>query len=95
MEVLAKGVGVSRPTVSQHLKVLREAGLVMTWHLGTNAEFPTKVDVCFKDIGGGRAPVTLTHSGREIWAEKADELRSNYNGGWVPVFESQFATACT
>lgn len=26
--VLAKGAGVSRPAVSQHLKVLREAGLV-------------------------------------------------------------------
>lgn len=68
--------------------------LAMTWHPGNNADMPTKVEVIFEDQPGGRAKVTLTHSGWEIWGEKADDMRDGYNGGWVLVFETQFANAC-
>ena len=35
MGELAQGLPVSRPAVSQHLKVLKEAGLVTDWAEGT------------------------------------------------------------
>ena len=69
--------------------------MAMTWHPGTNAEYPTKVEVKFEELSNERTRVTLTHSGWEVWAEKADEMRSNYNGGWVTVFEDCFGQACS
>src|SRR3954447_21047975 len=45
---LAQGVDVSQPTISQHLRVLREAGLVTTRRRGTQ--------ICYSlDAGGVRA----------------------------------------
>lgn len=68
--------------------------LAITWHPGTNKDHPTRVDVVFETVGDGRTKVTLTHSGWEVWADKADEMRDNYNGGWVAVFERGYAKAC-
>ena len=67
--------------------------LALTWHPGTNTDSPTKVEVRFEDVADG-ARVTLTHSGWEVWAEKADDMRNGYNSGWVRVFEELFAGAC-
>jgi DNA-binding transcriptional ArsR family regulator len=41
---LAPAVGVSEPTVSHHLKVLREAGLVEGTRLGTNVYYRANRD---------------------------------------------------
>lgn len=73
-----------------------EAGrkLAITWHPGTNKDYPTRVDVVFEALSEDRTQVTLTHSGWEVWAEKADDMRENYNGGWVIVFETRYAGAC-
>lgn len=76
--------------------LIYEAGthLAMTWHPGTNGDSPTRVDVWFEDLPDGRAKVTLVHSGWEIWADEASDMREGYNNGWVFVFENCFATAC-
>jgi len=64
-----------------------------TWHPGNNADFPTRLDISFEDEAG-QARVTLTHSGWEIWADKADEMRGGYDGGWAVVFAERYAAAC-
>ena len=66
----------------------------MTWHPGTNVDSPTKVEVTFSEISAAKTLVTLVHSGWEVWAEKADDMRNGYNSGWVIVFEERFANAC-
>ncbi len=68
--------------------------LAMTWHPGSNGDNPTRVDVEFEALDDARTKVTLTHSGWEVWADKADTMRDNYNGGWVLVFETRYAQAC-
>lgn len=59
--------------------------LATTWHPGNNAGNPTRLDVSFEDIGAGKSRLTLTHSGWEVWAERADEMRGSYDGGWDHV----------
>lgn len=68
--------------------------LAMTWHPGNNSDNPTRVDVAFEDLAGGRAKVTLIHSGWEVWAGEAREKRDNYDTGWDFVFGTRFADAC-
>jgi DNA-binding transcriptional ArsR family regulator len=41
---LAEGLDVSRPAVSQHLKVLREAGLVHEQRAGTRRIYSVEID---------------------------------------------------
>lgn len=68
--------------------------LAITWHPGNNKDNPTRVDVVFVDGGNDICRVTLTHSGWAVWADKADEMRGSYNGGWDLVFGVRFAQAC-
>ncbi len=70
-------------------------GFSMTWHPGASADQPTEVAVTFDDLPEGRCRVVLTHSKWENLGDKADEMRGNYNGGWVHVFEERYAQACT
>lgn len=66
----------------------------MTWHPGTNEGHPTEVRVEFEAAGPDRCKVTLTHKGWEIWAEKAAEMRENYNGGWAGLLDQFYSNAC-
>ncbi|WP_422048000.1 SRPBCC domain-containing protein [Shimia sp.] len=63
----------------------------MTWHPGSDPASPTEVSVTFEDLPGGQCRVALTHSNWENWADRADEMRGNYNGGWDHVFGTCFA----
>lgn len=74
------------------LEFERGKTLSMTWHPGNNADHPTQVTVTFEDTSAG-ARVVLTHSGWEIWADKAADARGNYDGGWDVVFGSCFRQA--
>ncbi len=67
--------------------------LAFTWHPGTNRDKPTRVEVTFLDSGAGRALVTLTHSGWDIWAEDAPDKRSGYDSGWDHVLGACYVTA--
>ena len=68
--------------------------LLMSWHPGSNKSNPTRVQVTFEDIPNGGCSVTLTHSGWSVWADKSDEMRENYNGGWNVVFGDRYMAAC-
>lgn len=65
-----------------------------TWHPGNNKDHPTRVDVTFEPAEGGACRVTLRHSGWETWANKANEMRTNYDTGWDFVFATQYSAAC-
>ncbi|MEZ5912605.1 MAG: SRPBCC domain-containing protein [Paracoccaceae bacterium] len=65
----------------------------MTWHPGNNKDHPTRVAVLFEDMPDGGCRVTLTHSGWEAWADRADAMRENYNNGWDAVLARFIAAA--
>lgn len=67
--------------------------LAMTWHPGNNADNPTKVEVAFAALDGGRTAVTLTHSGWGVWGETAQDRRGNYDSGWDFVLGECFVPA--
>ncbi|TCL08634.1 uncharacterized protein YndB with AHSA1/START domain [Shimia isoporae] len=75
------------------LEYVLGARLVITWHPGTKAENPTKVAVDFEDVPGGQCRVTLTHSGWERWADRAEDMRRNYDSGWDFVLGERFVSA--
>ena len=68
--------------------------IAFTWHPGNNKANPTHVEVVFEDAADDRARVTLTHSGWEAWAERAGEMRGNYDRGWDVVFGQCYTAAC-
>lgn len=68
--------------------------LAMSWHPGSDPGTATRVEVVFTDLPGAGARVVLTHSGWEVWAEQAAELRGNYEVGWGAVFADRYAGAC-
>ncbi len=69
----------------QHLRI--------NWHIGTSPDQATTVDVAFLPAGRG-TKVVLTHSGWEVLGHRGEEMRKNYDSGWVYVFEDRFAAAC-
>jgi len=68
--------------------------LATTWHPGANKDAPTRLDIEFHALPNGHCRVTLTHSGWEIWADRANEMRGNYSTGWDTVFGQCFGPAC-
>ena len=66
--------------------------LRLAWHINVPESQATMVDVRFVQTSGG-TQVELTHSGWEVLAEGADDMRESYNKGWVGVFEVAFAEA--
>ncbi len=66
---------------------------VMTWHPGGSRDTQTEVAATFADTGDGACRVTLTHTGWHVWAEKAAEMRENYNSGWDHVFGECYVSA--
>ena len=65
-----------------------------SWHPGNNKDEPTRLEVEFAEGEDGTCEVTLTHSGWEIWADRAAEMRENYNNGWDFVFGQRFVAGC-
>jgi uncharacterized protein YndB with AHSA1/START domain len=60
------------------------ASFAMAWSPGSDPAKATHLDVSFAADGDGTR-VELVHSGWEILAEKAQESRDNYDGGWPTV----------
>lgn len=67
--------------------------LVLAWHVMSTEDQATKVEINFIPNGDGTR-VELIHTGWEIMEDGGQQARENYNGGWVKVFEVQFAGAC-
>lgn len=66
--------------------------LQLAWHIGVPESQATMVDVRFIPTASG-TQVELTHSGWEVLAEKANDMRAGYDGGWVGVFEVAYKDA--
>ncbi|MBX3287001.1 MAG: helix-turn-helix transcriptional regulator [Actinobacteria bacterium] len=64
---IVEAVGLAQPTVSQHLKVLREAGLVSVRAEGTRRVYRLRPDA-FVELDEWLAPY------RRIWAGRLDDL---------------------
>ena len=68
--------------------------LSLAWHIGKPADQASFVDVTF-EAAGDMTTVTLTHHGWEVFGDEAANMREGYNNGWVHVFETCFAGACS
>lgn len=66
--------------------------LRLAWHIGVPESEATFVDVSFTPTSSG-TQVELTHSGWDVLAEKAGDMRAGYDGGWVGVFEVAYKDA--
>ncbi|MEP2530072.1 SRPBCC domain-containing protein [Shimia sp.] len=70
------------------------AGFEMTWHPGQGADMATRLALQFEANGAG-TQVTLTHSGWDVMAEKAEEMSQHYSTGWDHVLGTCFCGAFT
>lgn len=59
-------------------------GFTIDWYVGRSPEEATQVEVRFLPAETG-ATVELIHSGWEVFAAKAEEMRGGYNQGWDSV----------
>ncbi len=58
--------------------------VAFTWHLDRDPSGAQRVEVRFTAEGEGTI-VELTHRDWEVFAERAEEVRGNYDGGWDGV----------
>jgi len=58
----------------------------MAWSPGSDPEQATRLEVRFAAEGEGTR-VDLEHTGWEILAERAQDSRNSYDGGWVTVLD--------
>ena len=64
----------------------------MDWYVGRTRDEATQVDIRFLPNADGTT-VELTHTGWEVFAEKATVMRKGYNGGWNSVMAQLTAAA--
>ena len=55
--------------------------VVFSWHPGGEPDTATEVEITFSDRDG-KTKVVVTHSGWEMFGEKAEETRGGYDKGW-------------
>lgn len=67
---LVEALGLAQPTVSKHLRVLREAGMVTVRPEGTQRLYGLRPD-------GLRAATAWLAPFREIWADRLDALETH------------------
>ncbi|PIB24807.1 hypothetical protein BFP76_06440 [Amylibacter kogurei] len=68
--------------------------LALAWHINLEPKDATFVEVTFEPSSTGTT-VTLKHYGWEAFGDKAQDMHDGYNAGWVGVFETAFANACS
>lgn len=65
--------------------------LVHSWHVSTDPERASEVEVRFVALGPSKTRVTLEHRYWERMAgEQAQQVRDNYDNGWNGVFVERF-----
>ena len=62
--------------------------LGFTWHIYGGPHEATNVVVSFERIDDARTRVTVTHSGWERLAERAEELRAGNRAGWTALLDA-------
>jgi hypothetical protein len=65
--------------------------LVHTWHVSTDPDHASEVELRFEPLGASRTRVTLEHRHWERMAgEQAQNMRDGYDNGWNMVFVERF-----
>lgn len=64
--------------------------LVHSWHPSHPGVRETEVSVTFTALGDDATQVTLEHRGFEVFGDRADGVRSNYDKGWAMILGSCF-----
>jgi hypothetical protein len=65
--------------------------VVHTWHVSTDPEHSSEVELRFAALGANRTRVTLEHRHWErMLGERAAVVRGNYDKGWEGVFVKGF-----
>ncbi len=65
--------------------------LVCRWHLATDPEHATEVEVTFAERSDGTTQVDIEHRGWEAFGDQAEERRDRNQAGWggvVPLFRA-------
>ncbi len=65
--------------------------LVHSWHPAHPGVRETEISVTFTALDKGTTQVTLEHRGFEIFADRAETMRSNYDEGWSVVLGTHFS----
>ncbi len=68
--------------------------IALNWHINAPESEATLVEVTFTDNKDGGTKIVLVHSQWQVLGEKAEQMRSGYDSGWVGVFEVAFQGAC-
>jgi uncharacterized protein YndB with AHSA1/START domain len=68
--------------------------VAFTWHPGDGPERVSHVSVTFLDEGG-KTRVRLEHTGWEVYGERAQEARDEYEHGWPVVLDAYAAAAAS
>ena len=65
--------------------------LVHTWHVSTDPEHTSEVELRFVALGANRTRVTLEHRHWErMSGERAAIVRGNYDNGWQTIIHDAF-----
>ena len=65
--------------------------LIHTWHVATDPEHSSEVELRFAPLGAKRTRVTLEHRQWErMSGERAAGIRENYNNGWQAIMHEFF-----
>ncbi|MCE9521052.1 MAG: SRPBCC domain-containing protein [Alphaproteobacteria bacterium] len=65
--------------------------VVHTWHVATDPEHSSEIELRFVALGANRTRVTLEQRNWErMSGERAADIRGNYNSGWESVFIGTF-----
>jgi hypothetical protein len=69
----------------------RPQRVVHTWHVSTDPDHASEVELRFVALGASRTRVTLEHRHWErMSGEQAQAIRDNYNQGWEGVFMDKY-----
>jgi uncharacterized protein YndB with AHSA1/START domain len=56
--------------------------LVYSWHLRTEPEHATEVEIVFRAIDDDSTRVEIEHRGWEAWGDQAQDQRDQHGSGW-------------
>jgi uncharacterized protein YndB with AHSA1/START domain len=59
--------------------------LVYSWHLRTEPEHATEVEIIFRAIDDDSTRVEIEHRGWEAWGDQALDQRDRHGGGWMSL----------
>ena len=62
------------------------------WHLGSDAQHPTRVEIRFTPLGAGGTRVVVSHRGPELIGSLWHRRKNAFNNAWEEVLSSYHQT---